>query len=178
MSPRSDDLERLFSRSLDGECTSAEADFLRDLLANDRDARAAFREMQDLDVNLRIAMREALGRPTGGSLGRASRVRAARAVALAAAAVLAAVVWLHPTDRTVPQAGNPTQASAAGSWFAPISPARDTVEPVPVSYERPALRVRGTQRNWILVPGEQPGTYLVIEVERVRTHVIGVHRDF
>jgi hypothetical protein len=52
------------------------------------------------------------------------------------------------------------------------------VEPLPPGYERPELRLRGTQRDWIVIPGDQPGTYLVIQVDHVRTHVIGVHRDF
>jgi hypothetical protein len=59
-----------------------------------------------------------------------------------------------------------------------VVPPGDMIEPLPTAYERPELRVRGTQRDWIVLPADEPNTYLVIEVNHVRTHVIGVQRDF
>lgn len=178
MSPGSDELERLISRHLDGECTPAEAEYFRDLLANDRTVRARYHAARELDVVLRAAMRSALGRPTRGTKAAGLQSGWVRTAALAAAAGLAAVVWLHPSPRSESGARRTAEAGAVSSWFAPAPATPDIVEPVPVSYERPALRVRGTERNWIIVPGRDAGRYLVIEVDHVRTHVISVHRDF
>jgi hypothetical protein len=89
------------------------------------------------------------------------------------------MAWLHPTQRTTnPEPTRLAQAASIGSWFAPATPQGDAVEALPSAYERPELRVRGTEREWIVIPGQEPGSYLVIEVDHVRTHVIGVHRDF
>lgn len=178
MSPGSEELERLISRHLDGECTPAEAEYLRDLLANDRVARARYHAARELDALARVAMRTALGRPAGVAGAARFRSRGLRGAALAAAAVLAALVWLHPPQGPVSSGDRSVATAAAPSWFAPAPATPDIIESIPVSYERPALRVQGTQQNWIIVPGRDAGTYLVIEVEQVRTHIIGVHRDF
>ena len=45
----------------------------------------------------------------------------------------------------------------------------DAVQELPVAFERPQLSLRGTQRDWIVIPGREPGSYMVIEVDRVRT---------
>ena len=49
---------------------------------------------------------------------------------------------------------------------------------LPRSYERPEVGVRNIQREWLVVPGDRPGTYMVIEVDHVRTKAVGVHQDF
>lgn len=179
MNPGSEELERLISRHLDGECTPAEAEYFRDLLANDRAVRARYHAARELDVLLRAAMRSALvRRPARGTRAAGLQSRWVRTAALAAAAGLAALVWLHPSQRSQPGGRRTAEAGSVSSWFTPAPATPDIVEPVPVSYERPALRVRGTERNWIIVPGRDAGRYLVIEVDHVRTHVISVHRDF
>lgn len=178
MSPGSDELERLISRHIDGECTPAEAEYLRDLLANDRTVRARYHAARELDAVLRAAMRSALGRPARGTNAIGLQSRWVRTAALAAAAGLAALVWLHPSQRPEPGGRRTAEAAAVSSWFAPAPATPDIIEPMPVTYERPALRVRGTERNWIIVPGRDAGRYLVIQVDHVRTHVISVHRDF
>jgi len=173
----SDKLERLLSRHLDGECTPAEEQLLRALLRREREAQTLLNEYRSLDQQVGDALRQALGRPARPRAVRASWARVGRSVAVAVAACLAALAWLQPRlSPTHPDPHRPQQASAA-SWFAPMAEG-DTVEPLPPGYERPELRVQGTQRDWIVIPGDEPGTYLVIQVDHVRTHVIGVHRDF
>ncbi len=189
MNATEDNLERLFSRYIDGECTPDECEHLESLVSHDAKIRASFEDYQQLDAQFGAALREAAGRES--SVCHCSRAvsrarihpywsRLGRGLALAAAACLALITWhkaLRPTGQIPASGQKPLQASAA-SWFAPQPAAADVVQPVPSAYNRPELRVRGTQRDWIVIPGDQPGEYLVIEVDRVRTHVIGVHQDF
>jgi anti-sigma factor RsiW len=179
MTDGSDSLERRFSRYLDGECTAGEHQRLKSLLRADPRARASFEQYRSLDRQVGDALRMALGRWPQTVPKRTLWARVGRGLAVAAAACLAAMAWLHPAQRTTnPGPTRPAQAASIGSWFAPAAPQGDAVEALPSAYERPELRVRGTEREWIVIPGQEPGSYLVIEVDRVRTHVIGVHRDF
>lgn len=180
MSREPDRLEHLFSRYLDGECTPDERDSLETLIGADRRVRSLFGEYRRLDRAVGDALRQDLGRsrPITGCKPVPQWGRLGRGLAVAAAACLAALAWLQPTP---PGGDAPTSEpgpAQAASWFAPLRPPADTIEPVPSAYERPELRLRGTQRDWIVIPGDSPGTYLVIEVDHVRTHVIAVHRDF
>jgi hypothetical protein len=182
VNPELEKLEHLISRALDGECTSDERKLLKSRLRNDPQARALFDELRTLDEALGDALRRATRRTWHIISFRSRWGRVGQGLIVTAAACLAAMAWLHPTP---PKAGParptrsiPAQASLTPSWFAPSPPPADEVTPIPSAYERPQLRVRGTQRNWIVIPGDRPGTFMVIEVDRVRTHVIDVHRDF
>ncbi len=179
MTPGFDDrLERLLSRHLDGECTPEEQQLLRSLARRDREVHAWLEEQRRLDRAVGDALRRALNRPARPAVLQAPWPRIAKSLAVAVAACLAALAWLQPRlPAAPPRPDRPQQASMA-SWFAPAAPPSDTVEPLPSGYERPELRLRGTQRDWIVIPGDEPGAYFVIEVNHVRTHVIGVHRDF
>jgi anti-sigma factor RsiW len=173
-----DTLERLLSRYLDGESTPDEQRLLKSQLRQDPEARALFEETRNLDRQIGDALRLATGRHAGPRVIRATWARVGRNLAIAVAASLAALVWLQPRLPGAPPDRNRPQQASAASWFAPAPPAGDTVEPLPSGYVRPEVRLQGTQRDWIVIPGDRPGTYLVIEVDHVRTHVIGVHRDF
>ncbi|HQL55314.1 MAG TPA: hypothetical protein PLQ87_11450 [Phycisphaerae bacterium] len=179
MSAGSDRLEHLFSRYLDGECTPQERALLESLLRRESEVRAQFDEYRAVDRAVGGALRAAMEQPGSVVPRRGVGLRVAKGLTVAAAACLAAFVWLQP-KQTAPTrgAGRPTMEAGAGSWFAPLVPQVDSIEQVPTAYVRPELRVRGTEREWIVIPGGEPNTYLVIEVDRVRTHVIGVHRDF
>jgi len=178
VNPELENLERLISRALDGECTPAEQKQLKTRLREDPQARALFGELRTLDEALGDALRSATGRSPQIIRLRTRWGRLGQGLIVTAAACLAALAWRHPTTPKAP-AGRPSgSVPAQASWFAPSPPPADEVTPVPPAYERPQLRVRGTQRNWIVIPGNQPGTFMVIEVDHVRTHVIGVHRDF
>ncbi len=171
-----DKLEHLLSRHLDGECSPQEKQVLRSLLRREPEARARLEDYERLDQAVGAALQAAMGR-TPRSFGR-PWARVGRGVVVAAAACLAAAAWLQPRLSPSDPGASRTQQASAGSWFAPATLEGDTVEPTPPGYERPEVRLRGTQRDWIVIPGDRPGTYLVIEVDHVRTHVIGVHRDF
>jgi hypothetical protein len=171
-----DKLEHLLSRHLDGECSPQEEQLLRSLLRREPEVRARLADYECLDREVGDALRATMGRARRPSGVPWSRI--GRSVVVAAAACLAAAAWLQPRLSPSRPGASRTQQASAGSWFAPATPEGDTVEPTPPGYERPELRLRGTQRDWIVIPGDRPGTYLVIEVDHVRTHVFGVHRDF
>ena len=172
-------LEHLITRYLDEECSADDRQLLESLLHHDAEVRALFDDYRRLDRCVGDAVRAALAPTLAVHPVRTARFRFSKTLTVAAAACLATLVWLQPTTTPRgPGKHGPHQAALAGSWFAPNTPQADAVEPVPSAYERPELRLRGTQRDWIVIPGNEPGTYMVIEVDHVRTHVIGVHRDF
>jgi len=172
-------LERLISRELDGECTRAERKHLRQVLDRQPDVRARYEEMHAVDRAARDALRHALGRSSETLRLAARRPGWMRGLLVAVAAGLATLVWLHPGQRggRVPASPARPRAEAGLTAWRPTSP-RDVVEPVPAAYERPELRWRGTQREWIIIPGDGPNVYMLIEMDQVRTHIIGVHRDY
>jgi hypothetical protein len=173
-----DKLEHLISRCLDDECTADERQLLESLTRGDAEVRALFDDTQRVDRRLGDALRQTLGRAPEVIPIRTARIRFSRTLTVAAAACLAALFWFQPKPAAQGPGHQPQQAALGNSWFTPPMPQGDAVEPLPSAYERPEVRVRGTQRDWIIVPGNEPGTYLVIEVDHVRTHVIAVHRDF
>jgi hypothetical protein len=176
MTYSADKLEHLLSRHLDGECTLQEQQLLRALLRREPAVRARLEDYERLDRAVGDALRTTMGR-TARAHG-AHWARVGKSLVVAAAACLAALAWLQPRLSPTRPGASRMQQAGTGSWFAPNPPAGDSVEPTPPGYERPELRLQGTQRDWIVIPGDKPGTYLVIEVDHVRTHVISVHRDF
>ena len=184
----SERLEHLFTRYLDGECTPDEGALLEALVREDAQVRALFEDYRQLDRALGAALRQDMAHaprtraqpdvcPPRTVRIADLRLRVGKGLAVAAAACLAALAWLHPAQPPTPPGPARTPQQAA-SWFAPLPTQGDAVEPTAPAYERPELRLRGTQRNWIVIPGDRPGKYLVVEVDQVRTHVIGVHQDF
>lgn len=183
-----DKLEHLFSREIDGEATPAERHQLETLLRDEPRLQAMFDEYRLLDDVTGAALRNAM-QPATIPISRRQGwwQYAGRTGLLAVAACIATLIWLRPPAPTPLSTGRdsaPTQAgiiSATGempSWFVQPEPARDVVAPVPTVYERPQVQMRGTERNWILIPGDEPGVFMVIEVDQVRTHRITVQQDF
>lgn len=183
MSPEADKLEHLFSREIDGEASAEDRELLAALLKSDARMQALFEEYRSLDRAAGEALRQAAGRrPRVVTLGGFWR-RSGRTLLVAAAAGVAALLWLQPAEQQHRDGRAGTGPQHAGSvsvpsWFVPSVPRGDVIEPVPTAYERPELRVRGTERNWLLIPGDRPGEFFVIEANRVRTHVIVVQQDF
>jgi len=172
-------LERLISRELDGECTRAERRHLRAVLDRQPDLQARYDEMHAIDRAAHYALRKALGRSPQTLRPALPGPGWVRGFLVAAAAGLAAMVWLPSGQRSIREpagARPPVEANMAG--VRPALPSRDEVAPLPAAYERPELRWRGTQREWLVIPGDRPGLYMLIEMDQVRTHVIGVHRDY
>lgn len=184
MRPESENLERLISRFLDNEATPNQRRTLDDSLARDPGARALFEDITALDREAAAALHSALDRPRLISNPRIIRLRLSNwlVAAAAAAACVAAVVLpnvLNAPNRR-PTAGGPEQARAINSWIAPNAPdaGGDRFEPQSTEFLRPHQSVRDAQRDIILVPGRNPGEFMVIEVnrsrERVRFHESGI----
>lgn len=179
MSRRSERLEHLFARCLDHECTPQERRLLERLLREDAELRGLYEEYCRLDRVVGDTLREEAGqaarilRPSTGTW-----VRLAKGLAVAAAAGLAVVAWYQPARPAAAPGASHADQAGFSSWFAPPSAPADVIEPVTPALERPQIRLQGTQRDWLVIPGNEPGEFLVIEVNRVRTHAIGVHRDF
>jgi hypothetical protein len=141
---------------------------------------ALFEEASALDREVGIAIRKALGRSAGrcrrvlppwNGLGRLV------AVGLAACLALAFLAWpARPPATTARYAGQ--GISGPGSWFAPPPAMRDAYEAAPVSLDRPRLRLDRADRNWIVVPGDRPGEYLVVEIKRVHSRSFVIQGDF
>lgn len=176
MSRESERLEHLISRCLDDECSPQERELLDNLVDHDPQTRALYDEYSNLDRAIGAALHTAMDRVPARPPLRVWWSPAARLATVAAAACLAAMAWVQPFMAA--PGSHDARPQQAASWFAPLVPAGDAVQELPLGFERPQLGVRGTQRDWIVIPGREPGSYLVIEVDRVRTHRIAIHRDF
>ncbi|MBI5863752.1 MAG: hypothetical protein HZB38_04445 [Planctomycetes bacterium] len=175
MNEPTNNLERLVSRYLDDECSVEERRQLRQLLRKDAEAEAFFEETAALDREIGRAMRHALGRPVVLRRQSPRWIQIGRAIALGAAACLA-WVFLNPGGSATsqrPEQGRPMRAS----WFAPPPAPADTMSDTR-GYDRPQVRLDNTESRWIVVPGERPGEFLVVEVKRVKTRTIPVQGDF
>jgi hypothetical protein len=168
-------LEHLISRFLDNEATPAERRDLNAQLACDPLATALYEQTAALDREVGRAMRLATGRtlllrPLTGRRGGWSRL-----IGVAAAAALAGILILR--GQPLGDADAPLQAG--GNWgFLPAEPPGDTFVAPESQYPLPHVQLRDTHRDWLLVPAEQPGQFLVIEVQRVQTRAVGIHNDY
>jgi hypothetical protein len=168
------DIERLISRHLDDEATADERRALNAQMRRDPAAAALFEDYAELDREVKHALRSVLGH----SPMRSAPVwqRTLRVFALAAAACIAVMFWSMPGgERTTPGPQGPTQAS---SWFAPPPAAGDTLVEYPTRFDRPQMRFTRPQTDWVVIPSDTPGEFLVIQVKRVPTRTIRVHKDF
>lgn len=171
------ELERLISRFLDDECSADERRTLRRTLRDDPAAAALYEEYTALDREIGHALRSALGRHTDLPVGRSLRPWLSHLAGLAAAACLVALVWFEgPRSDLSPRDHN--RASQPKAWFPGNGHNGDAARSDSLNYDRPHIPVRQTARDWILIPGEHPGEFMVIEVDRVRTRAIGIYGDF
>lgn len=175
------ELDRLITRCLDEEAAPQERRRLKRLMRRDPEVAAVVEETFALDREAGAAMRSALGRTVPfGSLHRVRPGWFAQATWFAAAACLLLAAWvLGPNSAPVSLTGSVAQAGPAqASWFAPLTPRDSIKQDVNPAYEQPQVRVRATDRNWIIVPGDSAGEYLLIEVDRVKTRGIALQTDF
>lgn len=175
MSKESPDLERLISRYLDDEASAQDRRALQTMERSDPAVRALVDEYADLDRELGRAMRRAMGR-TILLPRRKLWPRLGELAAVAAAACIAVTVWISAPRATTPT-GREHTAQAGSSWFAPAPAEQDVLSQPDRTGDRPRLRVRDTDRDWIIIPGKQPGEFMVIEVNRVRTRAIAIQGD-
>jgi hypothetical protein len=172
----SDNLERLVSRYLDGECSPEERRQLKAMLRKDSAAEDFFEQTAALDREVGRAMRQSLGRTLVIRRRTPLWVRASRIAVLSAAACLAWLVLRTPDTPPISGQNGLTQPRRA-SWFAPQPVAADTLAAQPEP-ERPQVRMDKMDRHWIVVPGDTPGEFLVVEVKRVKTRTVPVQEDF
>lgn len=167
---RDEQLERLISRFLDGEAAPDERRVLNTRVDRDPSVRALLDEYAAIDREAGYAMRRALGRRVLAR--RVPRwVDALRPVLVAAAACVAVMVWVTPR----PAARE--EASARGSLF--MQPEwGDRVQSASPLMERPHAGRRDRQQDWIVIQGERPGEYMLIQVERTRTRAAPIQRDY
>jgi len=174
MSEPTHELERLISRHLDDEATADERRELNAHLRRDPAAAALFQEYADLDREVQGALRSALGRSPFRCVPPWQRT--VRVLALAAAACVAVMFWSLPgRERTAPARQGTAQA---GSWFAPLPAAGDTLVKRPARFDRPEIRFTRPRTDWVVIPSDTPGEFLVIEVSHVPTRTVRVHKDF
>jgi len=175
MSEPTYDLERLISRHLDDEATREERRALNARLRREPDSAALYEQHSALDREVKHALRSALGRSPARHRPLPLWERTARVFIVAAAACLAVMIWLKPTQELSSQAG---RAPAQASWFAPLPTVGDTLVERPEGFDRPQIRVGKPDTNWIVIPSDKPGEFLVIEVNRVLTRTVHIQRDF
>jgi Putative zinc-finger len=173
-----ENVERLVSRFLDGECSPEERRQLEEFLKHDHTNEALFDEYASLDREFSTAMKTALGRaPLRVRRDRGLLNRGLRSVAMVAAALAAVFLW-----RTPPQPAGRNEAAAgmtASTWFieSPALPG-DGFSTDSARYDRPVIRQDRSDREWIVVPAARAGEFMVIEVKRVRTRQIPIQDDF
>lgn len=177
MTHDSEQLEILISRELDGENSDDEAGRLRAVLRADAAARSLFDRYRRIDRYAGEAMRSALGRTARPTSIRWRGFRLSQFAGLAAAACLAMLVWLSPPEASRTLQGTVAPQARSSSWFADSAPAADELAP-DSAYDRPAVRVKNTQRDYIMIPAGRPGEYLLISMDRVRTRLARIQRDF
>lgn len=173
MNTPSDQLDRLISRFLDREATASEQRELKAMMRRDPAAAAEFDDAATLDREARYAMRRALGRPLSGrTIPLWARVL--RVAGLAAAACVAAFLWLNlPAGGPAPESET---SQAGGTLFAPQVVGDDLVERA--DFERPGREVGESERQWILIPTENPREFLLIEVNHGQRRTIRIQADF
>jgi len=172
-----DEIEVKINRLLDGELAGAErAELERELLCNP-DAHAMLRDYTALDEQVREAMDAALA-PSPSQAPPARRALwPAVAAAVAAAAVLAVVLWSTfqhrpgPPDRNIVKTpDNPAPTTAAveliTDQFVPTPPAETFVRPV-----------RRVDRFPVGLFDAESGQFRVIQVDREQTRMQPVWLD-
>ena len=187
METAQEQLERLISRYLDNEATPAERGVLRRTLDQDQAARALYEELSGLDIEVQRALHRVLDRPALHASRAGWFWRTAQTVGLAAAACLMMMLWTWPADPGRFGRSDSSRAPTQGGVF-PHSSAPTTqwrpemldqpVEVAPELLERPYRGRRHTTRNWILIPGEDPGQVYVVEVNQIQTRAVVIHGDF
>lgn len=172
-----DRIERLISRCLDGECSSAQRRELDAELRRDPDVQVLYEEHRALDHEIRNALRESLGDSRFVRLRAPLWQRTARFVAVATAACLAFLVWLSPPvgDRSTARQA-PTIAGAP-SWFS-ASPAGDVLVNPPNYFATRRVKSQSPRTRLILVPTEKRGEYLVIEVDNPPMRAVRIEEEF
>lgn len=168
--PAPTELERLISRFLDGEATFGERREMNRRVDTHAPTRALLDDYAALDREAGSALRLVMRR--GGRPALPLGLRIMRFGALAAAACLATMFFTLP-------GGNPSgKDDAVGASLFARPTLQDPIAAEKPLMDRPYVRKSDTQRNWIMIPSDRPGEYLLVEVNRTRTRAYGIHADY
>lgn len=173
-----DDIERLISRNLDGECSADERRRLNAGLRDDPEARALYEEYSVIDREAGGALRAALGGSAPTTMRMPLWQRASRFVAVAAAACLAVLIWVSPPGGDSSSTRKPDIHAGATSWFSPLPTAGDTLIDTPSYLARQRTDSQASQRRFVVVPSDTPGEFLVIEVDQNPARAVPIQEDF
>jgi len=178
MNDETRELDRLISRYLDEESSIRERREFERRLDHDPAAAELFEDYAVIDRDIGVALREALLRPRAPTRRKSRREKYARVGMLAAAACLAALFWFAPPQ--VPDDVNrpATARVQPGSWFAAPTFSGDELVERPTLFNRSVNWVGKPKTEWIVIPAERAGEYMVIEVDRVLTQTRRERRDF
>lgn len=173
-------LERLISRALDDELTPDEQNAFEARLASDPAAARRYEELADIDALVSDMLRlELAAEPTVVTTAPAAPWW--RTFGVAAAACIAALLYYgeRPAgDAPDDSSGDAAQAGvvAGESIWADVQV--DGLTPVdPEVFDRLRAGVQDVDRDWVIIPSDEPGEYLLIEVSRVRTEAYALHAD-
>jgi len=173
------DLERLISRYLDREDSPTERRALEALLRRDPQARELLTQTAAIDRAVARALCQAMGRPCRQTARALPWTRVGQFGLLAAAACVALALWVGLPRQAVSPGPTPSAQAGWTSWFSPQpSPTGDLLRRIDPSHERPRQRWQTTDRDWIIVPGQRPGEYFLIELDRVRTCAVVIEDEF
>ncbi|MFN0135035.1 MAG: hypothetical protein ACKVS9_02845 [Phycisphaerae bacterium] len=173
-----ENVERLVSRFLDDEVSDEERRQLEEFLKRNRGAEPAVDEYFEIERETRTALRKTFGASV------ASRRRAIRwnwASRIVTGSIAACIVMLS-VSRPQPAASVEPGVAApqSASWFSPLPPMTMgdmLVEPDDAG-DRAHIHIDKSDRNWIIVPGDAPGEFLVVEVKQTKRRTIAVHQDY
>jgi hypothetical protein len=173
-------LERLITRYIDEECSPEERKQLQEMLREDSAAAEFYDDTVGIEREFNVALRSAMGRPPVRRLRPPVWPRISRLIGFGLAAAAAILVWISPGHRGPSGQSNWRSGDkpAEASWFAPPPAVGDVLDEDYGRFGRPQVKLEKPERNWIVVPGEKRGEFMVIEIKSSRTRTIPLQEDF
>lgn len=172
--------ERLVNRALDGELTPHEQEELDHFVKQDPAAARFYEEMSGIDALVGETLRVAIAaEPAEVPIAPSSWWRT---FGIAAAACIAALMYFGEPpaadSQSEPDHGE-AQAGLVNGESIWADAQVDGLTPLdPEVFDRLRAGVQDVDRDWVIIPSDEPGEYLLIEVSRVRTEAYTLHADF
>ncbi|MCA9243409.1 MAG: hypothetical protein KDA32_05605 [Phycisphaerales bacterium] len=180
MSDPREQLDRLISRYLDDEASAEDRRQLNRLARSDADVDALLDSEIELDREFGYAMRRTMGKSLARRRSMRRFAEPTRLAVLAVAAAIAAGAWIAPELKSTPPRGEKPVAARVMDFSQAPRDVADAFVDLPPRYIRPDVRldVRPDHREWLVLPARDGAEFLVIQVDRVRTRVVRLGRDF